>query len=263
MKPETPHNEARLAGQKKQGLLPESMWSTISRARGPDPKESSKALERLCQAYYEPLRICVFLWYVKHRGFSNAQAQTAAPDALHSFFEALLRRKFLDRLDRNKGRFRSFILASLNRFLLDVWAQENAVTRGGGSESVSIDELGEDGQPIIQLASSGLQPDQVVLRAWAHSVLENALKRLEIECIRLNKSVVFEALKPSLEGEGNVSQDSETAKRLHMSLSAVRVARHRLKEVLLQYIRDEVKETVTSEEELSEELSMLAQLLRE
>jgi len=244
------------------GLLPNTMWSVILCARTGTEEAARAALERLCQAYYEPLRVCVRFWLQRERGFSRPLAEGRAPDFLQGFFEVLLRREFLRRVDREEGRFRSFILKSLRNFLYDEWDKERAAVRGGGQPLASLEETDEEGRLLHDPASRSATPDHEVDRAWARTVLENAMRRLQAECDRLGKSTLFEAVRPVLSHDSDALPHGEIARRLCMSEGALNVALCRLRDKLREIIQEEVKETVTNKETWREELRALIELLR-
>lgn len=254
--------QPRGPGAPSEGLLPNTMWSVILCARGSTEETAKAALERLCQTYYEPLRICVCSRLRRERGFSYAMAEGRARDYLQGFFEVLLRRDFLRRVDRAEGRFRSFILRSLDNFLRDEWDKERAAVRGGGQPVASLEETDDENQLLHEPASAGATPDHEVDRAWARAVLENAMRRLQGECERLGKSTLFEALRPVLNQDSDALPQVEIARRLCMSEGALHVAHHRLRDKLRELIQDEVKETVINKETWREELRVLIDLLR-
>jgi len=245
-----------------EGLLPNTMWSVILRAQTGNEEAAKAALDRLCRAYYEPLRICARGWLQRRRGFSHLTADGRAADYLQGFFVALLRRDFLRGVDRAEGRFRSFILTSLHNYLHDQWDKERAIVRGGGKPLASLEETDEEGRLLHEPESGGLPPDHEVDRAWARAVLENAMRRLEAECHRLGKSTLFEALRPVLNHDSDALPHAEIAKRLCMSEGALNVAISRLRNKLREIIQDEVRETVTNKETWREELRALIELLR-
>jgi RNA polymerase sigma-70 factor (ECF subfamily) len=204
----------------------------------------------------------VRFWLQRDRGFSRALAEERASDCLQGFFEVLLRRDFLRRVDREEGRFRSFILKSLDHFLHDEWRKERALRRGSGQAVASLDETDEEGGVIHQPVSSGATPDHEVDRAWARAVLENAMLRLQAECERLNRSTLFKAVRPVLNHDSDAEPHVEIARSLCMSEGALNVAICRLRDRLRELIQDEVKETVTNKDTWREELQTLIELLR-
>jgi|KBSSwiStaDraftv2_1062776.scaffolds.fasta_scaffold87336_2 RNA polymerase sigma-70 factor (ECF subfamily) len=259
MDSKSPPGEAK---PRSDGLLPNTMWSVILRARDGADEEAHAALERLCRVYYEPLRICVGFWLQRRRAFSRAMAEGKASDYLQSFFEVLLRRDFLRRVDRTEGRFRSFILKSLDNFMYDEWDKERAAMRGGGQAVGSLEETDEEGRLLHEPASRQATPDHEVDQAWARAVLENAMRRLQNECERAGKGTLFEAVKPVLRKDSDAPAHVEIAQRLCMSEGALNVALTRLREKLREIIQEEVKETVMNKETWREELRALIEILR-
>lgn len=116
-------------------LFPATHWSVVLAARGGDDTDSMRALETLCRAYWYPLYA-----YLRRQGHSPHDAQ----DLTQGFFARLLEKHYLDAVDRDKGRFRSFLLMALKRFLAKEWERDHAQKRGGGQVALSLDtELAE------------------------------------------------------------------------------------------------------------------------
>src|SRR5437868_366530 len=97
-------------------------WTVILSANSPETSESSAGLEHLCRAYWPPLYA-----YVRRRGYSPHDAQ----DLTQSFFARLLEKDYLRGVDRNKGKFRSFLLAAMEHFLANEWRNAHVQKRGG------------------------------------------------------------------------------------------------------------------------------------
>jgi DNA-directed RNA polymerase specialized sigma24 family protein len=147
-----PETTAQAAGQFNQ-----THWSVVLLAAGQPSLPASAALEKLCQTYWYPLYA-----FVRRRGYAAHDAQ----DLTQEFFARLLAKDYLQAVDRNKGKFRSFLLASLEHFLANEWRRVKAQKRGGNFSFASIDDESAE-QPFLQLAASNLSPERVFDQQWA------------------------------------------------------------------------------------------------
>jgi RNA polymerase sigma factor (sigma-70 family) len=228
-------------------FFPNTLWSVVLGAKG----KAEPALARLYESYREPL--------LNHLG-GLGYNQDEASDHVQGFFAHLLRRDFLENVGQGKGKFRSFLLGSLKHYLHDQWDRQHALKRGGGTPTQSLDEADEDGAPIIQPPDDHAAPDVEFDRSWANAVVSNALSQVERECRDLGKADLFAALQPMLNAEPDGATYEEIGQRLGMSEAAVKVAAHRLRSRLGVLIREEVRQTVSNEQDLGEELRYLISL---
>ncbi|HOX55696.1 MAG TPA: sigma-70 family RNA polymerase sigma factor [Candidatus Paceibacterota bacterium] len=231
----------------KRQLFPNTLWSVVLQAKG----KMQPGLAKLCAMYREPL-----LTHLRSLGYGHHDAS----DYVQGFFADLLRRDFLNNVEREKGKFRSFLLCSLKNYLHDQWDRQQALKRGGGVCVKSLDEEDEDGQPVVEPPDHHTGPDIEFDRAWANAVVARALSRTEQECRESGKGELFAALQPMLNAEPDGATYAEIGQRFGMSEGAVKVAAHRLRSRLGALIRDEVRETVSNERELEEELRYLIEL---
>ena len=214
---------------------------------------ASRALSQLCQAYWYPLYA-----YVRRKGYNAPDAQ----DLTQSFFARLLARNYLNVADRNKGRFRSFLLGSLEHFLAREWTRAHAQKRGSGRSCVSLDEVDLENRYLLEPADE-LTPEKIFDRRWATTLLEQAMTRLREECAVNHKGALFEKVEGLLSGEKGESSYAEVATSLGMSEGAIKVAIHRLRQRYGELVRAEIAQTAATPEEADEELRYLAALLRE
>ena len=213
--------------------------------------KSEAALNTLFTNYRAPL-----LTWLRARHYSPHDAE----DLVQSFFAGLLRHDFLKDLGREKGKFRTFLLTSLKHHLSDMRDKDAAVKRGGGQLPVSLQETDEDGQPLHDPAALGTAPDQDYDRAWAQSVLTNALSQLETECARTGHAALCAALEPVMFVDETALPYRKIAERLGMTEGAVKTAACRIRAMLRDLIREEVRQTVDNEEDLEEEIRYLFSL---
>ncbi len=219
-------------------------------AAGTQSGPGREALESLCKAYWYPLYA-----FVRRRGYKPEDAQ----DLTQGFFEKLLENHSLGRADPEKGRFRSFLLASLKNFLANQWNREHRWKRGGRIRFVPCDEeLAED--CYLRQADSNLPPDALFDRAWVYALLERSMDRLRHECEEAGKGRHFETLKVYLT-EGERLPYAEVCGALGLSESAVKMAVLRLRRRFGRHLRNEIGQTVATPEEVAEEMRYLLAVL--
>jgi RNA polymerase sigma-70 factor (ECF subfamily) len=216
-------------------------WTLVLRSRG-EGDEAKTALSDLCAAYYEPV-----VSFLRREG----RTEDAARDMAHAFFENVLVGG-IGMPDPARGRFRSYLLGALKHFLSKQRDAAQAVKRGGGMENVPL--VSEtDTTPGLQLP--GVEDDTLAFdRDWAMALIGRALAVLENE--HAHKADFFHTLKPWLDGASDASQ-AEAADALGMSVTAVKVAIHRLRARFRELIRAEVAVTVNDPAEVDGELRHL------
>jgi RNA polymerase sigma-70 factor (ECF subfamily) len=220
-------------------------WSIVVAAAGRDSKEAGKALEHLCSTYWYPLYA-----FVRRAGHSAHDAQ----DLTQEFFARLLAKNWLQSADREKGKFRSFLLASMRHFLANEWDRGQRLKRGGGQTILSLDVEWAETRYAREPADV-TSPDRIFERRWALTLLEEVLGRLRRELTDAGKAKLFEELEPTLAGE-KVSYP-EIADRLNLNEGAVRVAIHRLRLRYRDLIRREIAQTVATDDDVAAELQHL------
>lgn len=211
---------------------------------GPD---ATRALDRLCQCYWYPLYA-----YVRRKGYPPADAE----DLTQEFFARLLHKNYLSTVDQRKGRFRSFLLASLEHFLAKEWNRAHRIKRGGRFTFVSLDDQTAEERYLLEPRHE-VSPEALYDRNWALAVLERALERLGSEYAAAGKADLFAHLKCFLSGDREEQDYAGAAAHLQMSQGAARVAVHRLRSRYGELLRAEVAETVLRPEDIDEELQQL------
>ena len=213
---------------------------------------ATRALESLCQAYWYPLYA-----FVRRRGKRPEEAQ----DLTQEFFARVLEKDYLNTADRERGRFRTFLLTVFKRFLANEHQREQAQKRGGGQLLVSIDSA--DGERRLGLEPSyNWTPEQEFERRWAVTLLEQVLGRLQGDYAAKGKGDVFDHLKPYLTGEDDLDSYGKIASDLGMTVGAVKVSVHRLRQRYRDLIRQEVASTVDNESDTDDELDQLLAAIR-
>jgi RNA polymerase sigma-70 factor (ECF subfamily) len=226
-----------------------TQWKVVIEARDGTESQARLALESLCHAYWFPLYA-----YVRSRGH---EADTAR-DLTQAFFADLLGRNFLDTIDRSKGRFRSFLLASLEHFLSHERDKANALKQGGGVPPVSLDAADAETRYRLEPADP-VTPELVFERRWGMTVMERTMDRLRDEYVAQPDR--FEQLKACLTGD-SPDRYAEIGGALGMTEAAVKAAVHRLRQRYGRLLREEIAETVTSDTEVDEELRHLLRVVR-
>lgn len=228
-------------------------WSVILAAGNESSDQAAEALERLCASYWYPLYA-----YVRRRGYGPQEAQ----DLTQAFFAHLFERKFLDRVSREKGRFRSFLLASMNYFLSDQRDRASARKRGGGQPVYSIDaEAGEQRYRHEPLDLHS--PDKAFDRRWALTLLDRVLGRLRTEFASANKGRLFQALQVYLVQGSRPRPYAEAARELDSTEDAIKKAVQRMRRRYADLFREEIAQTVATPAEVDEELMYLCRLMAE
>lgn len=228
-------------------------WSMVVTAGRDDTPPSHEALEQLCRAYWFPLYA-----YVRRRGYSPEDAQ----DLTQEFFARLLERHWLARADRARGRFRTFLLTAMERFLANEWDKGRARKRGGGLAALPLQfetaETRYGDEPADQRT-----PEQSFERRWAVALLAQVLGRLEAEQQAEGKAAQFAALKSCLVGDRTSLPYAQIAEATGMTEGAVKVAVHRLRQRYRELLRLEIAQTVTSAEDVEAEMRHLFNVLAE
>jgi RNA polymerase sigma factor (sigma-70 family) len=226
-------------------------WSVVLTAANTEGPQVRDALEHLCKTYWLPLYA-----YVRRRGRSPEDAQ----DLTQEFFARLLKGNWVERADRQRGKFRSFLLTAMNRFLADEWDKSRAQKRGGGAQAVPIQLDTAETRYGLDPADS-TTPEQIYERRWALAVLEEVLRRLRGEYEEEGRAEHFAALNPCLIGERDALPYGELAAKLGVSEGTVKSAVHRLRQRYRQLLREEIANTVTEPGEVDEELRHLFAIL--
>ncbi len=239
------------------GVFATTRWSLILSATDSDTDEQSArdALAELCRTYWRP----IFL-FVSRRGYSMQEAQ----DLTQDFFVMILETDWLKQADEHRGRFRSFLLKSLQNFLSHTKEKNNATKRGGRVEFVSWDDWMAEAPSQIAVSPEALEslpPERLFDLRWAATVVEQALRRLREECESKGRLRLFEALSGHLASErGDVSYAS-LASGLGIAESMVKKQLHNLRQRYRWLLRDEVAHTVENPTDVDDEIRHLCAVL--
>jgi len=234
-------------------------WSVVVAAgeSQADPDLAQTALAQLCQTYWAPLYT-----FVRSRGYSQHDAQ----DLTQSFFAYLIEKKIYARVDRQKGKFRSFLLASLKNFLADSRDREQALKRGGAHDFLPLrEEQAEEAESLFQTHtnfSDAIGEDRIFERSWAEALVTAGLQRLSEYYKTEGKEKLFKELKIFLTGGADPPPAyANLAKRLGTLESTLRSHITRLRARYREALRAEVRRTVETEAEIDGELRELLRVL--
>jgi len=222
-------------------------WSLVLAAGGDRSPDSHAALATLCGDYWYPLYA-----YVRRRVADSHEAH----DLIQEFFAQLLERDVLAAADPRRGRFRSFLLTSLQNFLANEWHKAHAQKRGGGTTIIPLDI--RHGEARYALEPIDRQtPERLFERQWAETLLDRVMDRLRDEFASAGKQQQFEQLKGFLTGRNAAVSYAEVALQLHMSEGAAMVASHRMRRRYRELLRTEIAQTVADPAEVEDEIRRL------
>ncbi len=226
-------------------------WSVIVRAGEQTSPQSSEALSTLCETYWRPLYV-----YTRSRGYNDEEAK----DLTQDFFARFLEKDYLKSVDRERGRFRSFLLASLKHFLANEWDKSQRKKRGGGQTPLSLDYASAEGWVQLE-PTHDLTPEKLYERGWALALLERVLVRLKQDYYSSDKGRWFESLKFVLTGDKEKISYAQIAQDLNTSEGAIKVAVHRIRKKYREHLRDEIAQTVETAEDIEDEMRFLLSAL--
>jgi RNA polymerase sigma-70 factor (ECF subfamily) len=219
-------------------------WSVVLLAGLQKSPQSAIALEKLCRTYWYPIYA-----FARRHGYDSQEAA----DLTQDFFLHLLASSALTAVNREKGKFRSFLLASFKNLLANEWNRSRCQKRGGGVPIFSLDEELAEGRYQLDHAEEST-PDRVFERRWAETILSRALDRLRHDCDGAEKTRRFDEVKVFLLDEKGTDSFAAVAARLSLSISAVKGLVHRLRRRFRELIRDEIAQTVSRPEEIDQEI---------
>ena len=235
-----------------------TQWSVILAAgeSQTDPTASRAALAQLCETYWPPLYT-----YLRARGHSKHDAQ----DLAQGFFAHLIEDKIYARAHRDKGKFRSFLLASLKNFLCNERDREQTLKRGGGHHFVPLHEnQTEAAESLLESPHGALGEDRLFQRSWAETLVAATLDRIAAAYRDEGKEDVFKELRTFLTiGAAPLPTYAELATRLGIAESTLRSHVTRLRSRYREVLRAEVRKTVNTEAEVDGELRELLRVLTE
>jgi DNA-directed RNA polymerase specialized sigma24 family protein len=234
-------------------------WSLILSAAGSnaDDQKTREALAELCRTYWRPVFV-----FVSRQGYPVEEAQ----DLTQGFFAMILESNWFRRADEHRGRFRSFLLKSLQNFLSHAEERTRAVKRGGRMTFVSWDEWMAEVPSQLSVPAETLQyilPEQFFDLRWAATVVEHALQRLREECEGKGRLRLFETLSAHLAPGSCEVTYANLAAALGIAETMVKKQLYNLRKRYRWFLRDEVAHTVENLADIDDEIRHLCAVLAE
>jgi RNA polymerase sigma-70 factor (ECF subfamily) len=226
-------------------------WTLVLDAAAKPTADSRRALDRLCQTYWQPVYA-----FIRRNGYDQDQAQ----DLCQGFFTRLLEKNYLIAADRERGRFRSFLLTAVKHFLANEWDYAHAVKRNPGT-LISID-LVEAERWYAPAALEEATPESLFEHRWALSLLQHVLAKLRAEYVAMGKADQFDRLSGLLNREPDASRYDKVAEQMGLSAGSLRMAAHRMRRKYRELLRAEIAETVSAPEQTDDEIRFLLATLR-
>jgi RNA polymerase sigma-70 factor (ECF subfamily) len=228
-------------------------WSVVLVSAQSQAPGSKEAFADLCKLYWYPLYA-----FIRHRGYSAEDAE----DLVQGFFLHLVEHKSLSRVDRSKGKFRSFLLASLQNYLSNEAQRARCLKRGGGAEFVHLDLEGAEDRYRLEPVDT-LSPEKIFDARWAMALIGEALNRLDREYVSQGKATTFQVLRAFLDPINTKSLPSyeEVAAQLEVSVGALKTMIHRLRKQYTAFVREEVSRTVSNSADVDAEIHQLCEAL--
>ena len=228
-----------------------TQWTLVVAAGDTSAPESEQALASLCETYWYPLYV-----YARRRGKSEDDAR----DLTQGFFAKLLEKNWVAAADRDRGKFRTFMLTALQRYMIGEWERERAQKRGGGQLPLSLDfDTAEHGYK--REVPDDRTPEDVFDACWAKTLMERAFDRLRRDTLEPGKEDRFELFAGIVTGDSREVPYKEIAGTLGLSESAVKVGIHRMRKRFGEILRAEVADTVSHEDDIDDELRHLLGLV--
>jgi DNA-directed RNA polymerase specialized sigma24 family protein len=232
--------------------FPVTRWTLVLSASQNDRQAADEALAELCGSYWYPIYA-----FIRRLGNSPDSAQ----DLTQEFFARFIAKRHVAYADPARGRFRSFLLTSVKRFLADQADRRNADKRGGRQETLAIDLADAEKRYGAALADR-MTPEKLFERAWAGTLMARATEHVRTDFVREGRQDQFEQLKQFLPGYETTLAYSDLAQRAGMSEGALKVAVHRLRRRYREVFRAEVAHLVAEEDQIDDELRYVLDALR-
>jgi RNA polymerase sigma factor (sigma-70 family) len=216
-----------------------------------DSSRAREALAGLFQTYWYPLYA-----YVRRRGHGEQDAE----DLVQAFCLHLQEKHAIAKADRQRGKFRTFLLSSLQNFLGHEYERSRAQKRGGGQELIRLDAEEADARYRLEPTYSAT-PETIFEKRWAHALLEQTVSGLRADFVARGKERLFDGLSSFLTSDLRETSYQSAAEQLGLPLSAIKTTVHRLRLEYRSKLREEISRTVSSPEEIDEELLYLRKVL--
>jgi RNA polymerase sigma factor (sigma-70 family) len=228
-------------------------WSLVLLSAKSQAPGCEEAFAELCRLYWYPL-----YGFVRHRGYSPEDSQ----DLAQGFILHLIERKTLSRVDQSKGKFRSFLLASLQNYISNEAERARCLKRGGKAEIIYLDLEGAEDRYGMEPVEA-LTPAKIFDARWAMTLLREAMNRLNREYMAQGKTATFEALNVFLDLVNckELPTYEDVADRLKISVGSIKTLIHRLRKQYTAFVREEISRTISDSVDVDEELHELCEAL--
>jgi RNA polymerase sigma factor (sigma-70 family) len=226
------------------GRFATTHWSVVLAAGDSASPQHHEAMSTLCHKYWFPLYA-----YLRRRGYDTHRAE----DSTQAFFAQMLEKHYLRKVEPAPGKFRSFLLVAMKHFLANEYDRARAQKRGGDRTILSLDFENAENQYALEPANE-LSPEKLFEKSWALTVLTRIMKQLEAELVGKGKQKLFEHLSIYLAVDADAIPYCEVATKLGMTEGATRVAVHRLRKRCRELLRNEIAQTVSSEDQIDDEI---------
>lgn len=237
--------------QSNGGRFATTQWSLVLAAGRRGSAEAETALARLCALYWYPA-----FAFIRRRGHSIEDAQ----DLTQSFFARLIEKDDFAAADRDRGRFRTFLLTACQHFLLNEHDRNVALKRGGGRTSLAID-IATAEERYQRSLSHDETPERLYERQWCLALLASVLDDVRDEYRASGNEILFERLRGFLTMDDDADTHALAASDLSMTPAAVKVAVHRLRRRYRNTLRSRIAETVDSSEAVDDEMRHLTKIV--
>jgi DNA-directed RNA polymerase specialized sigma24 family protein len=231
--------------------MPETRWSLVQKVKEKDDQKAKVALGELMKIYWDPLRA-----FALGRG----EPLSDVDDAVQGFYEMLITRGSMLSVNQDRGRLRSFLRASFERYLIDQWDKRSAAKRGGGRHHVSLDQEEEEHHHLKEL-SHDMTPERIFEKRWVLTLLARVMEALRANYASRGKEEIYEALKGALEWQSTDFSYAEAGAKIGMNENAVKQAVFRMRKKFGELLRWEVAETVSDPADVDAELRELLNAL--
>lgn len=227
-------------------------WTMVLACEDEDNSvRAQAALAGLFQTYWYPLYA-----YVRRRGYSEQDAE----DLVQAFCLHLQEKHAIAKADRQRGKFRTFLLSSLQNFLSHEWERSRAQKRGGGRELIRLDADEADARYRLEPVDA-VTPETIFEKRWAHALLEQTIADLRADFVRRGKERLFEGLSSFLTSDLREISYQAAADQMGLPLSAIKTTVHRMRRDYRARLREEIARTVSSPDEVDDELLHLRKVL--